>query len=72
MRFSSYSRPDWIKTAASITSIFFVVNHGTVLSDAVIIEVGGNPFPGVGWIEGVCYAPIIDVRVGDGLEFSLT
>jgi len=72
MRFSSYSRPDWIKTAASITSIFFVVNYGIILSDAVTIEVGGNPSPGIGWIEGVCYAPIIDVRVGDELEFSLT
>ncbi|MGK3745753.1 MAG: hypothetical protein ACI8RD_007230 [Bacillariaceae sp.] len=63
--------------SASATSIaagilFTVVNHAIVMSDAVTIEVGVNPSPGVGWIEGVCYAPIIDVRVGDELEFDLT
>jgi hypothetical protein len=56
------------------TSVFLFValNNGVGKSDASKIQVGADPPPGVGWIEGVCYAPIIDAQVGDELEFILT
>jgi len=69
MRFFPFSASASI-IAAGI--LFIVVNHAIVMSDAVTIEIGSNPSPGIGWIEGVCYAPIIDARVGDELEFDLT